>query len=408
MRYPMQQLFTAQQYIIDDFKSLPYHERLHYQSIRLGNRINGILGPRGTGKTTFLLKTAIEHGAERGHALYVSADNLYFLDNKLFDLAESLIKETDITLLFIDEIHKYPNWNQELKNIYDTFAKLKVVFSGSSMIDIIKSKYDLSRRVSLYYMYGYSFREYLEYYYDIKTNVITLPELIENHISIAKSLNTTKILKYFREYLECGYYPYVKTIEFESERFQSIENIVQKTIYEDIATLHDLKTATLKTIETLYKYVISSEPGELNTNKLATRLHKDYNDVSKYLSYLNKAGLINYIYTDKPGKASLNIPVKLLPENTNMIYAHYLPQSQNTLIGKVRETFFVNQVINSDNTIFYGQIGDYQVAQYHFEIGGKNKTKSQLKNHKDGHIVADDIIIGYNNIIPLYLFGLLY
>ena len=276
------------------------------------------------------------------------------------------------------------------------------------MIDIIKSKYDLSRRVSLYSMHGYSFREYLEYYHDLKTNIITLPELIENHTSIAQSLNTTKILKHFREYLQYGYYPYVKTLEFESERFQSIENIVQKTIYEDIATLHDLKTATLQTIESLYKYILSSEPGELNTNKLATRLHKDYNDVSKYLSYLNKAGLIHYIYSNKPGKSSLNIPAKLLPDNTNMIYAHYLPQSQDSLIGKVRETFFVNQIMNSGSKLFYGLVGDYQVEQYHFEIGGKSKTRSQLKNHKDAYIVSDDIIIGYNDIIPLYLFGLMY
>lgn len=404
----MHPLLETQRFIIDDFKGMPYHERLHYQSIPLANRVNGILGARGTGKTTFLLKTVIDHGAEKGHALYVSADNLYFLENKLIDLAEWIYKETDITLLCIDEIHKYSNWNQELKNIYDTFAKLKVTFSGSSMIDIIKSKYDLSRRVSLYPMHGYSFREYLEYYHNIKTSIVTLPELIQDHRKIAQSLNTTKILKHFREYLQCGYYPYVNTIEFESERFQSIENIVQKTIYEDIAILHDLKTATLQTIETLYKYVLSSQPGELSTNKLATRLHKDYNDVSKYLSYLNKAGLINYIYSNKPGKASLNTPVKILPDNTNMIYAHYLPQTEDSLIGKVRETFFVNQVINSGYTVFYGQVGDYQVEQYHFEIGGKNKSHTQLKNQKNAFIVSDDIIMGHNDIIPLYLFGLMY
>ncbi len=404
----MKKLLETQQFIIGDFKSMPYHERLHYQSIRLGNRINGIVGARGTGKTTFLLKTAIAHGVESGLALYVSADNLYFLENKLVDLAEEIVRETDITLLCVDEIHKYPNWNQELKNIYDTFAKLKVVFSGSSMIDIVKSKYDLSRRVTLYTMYGYSFREYLEYYHDIKTDIVALSELIKNHTMIAQSLNASKILKYFREYLEFGYYPYARTLENVTERFQSIENIIQKTIYEDIATLHDLKTATLQTIESLYKFVLSSLPGELNTNKLATRLHKDYNDVSKYLSYLNKAGLIHFIYSNKPGKSSLNSPVKMLPDNTNMIYAHYLPQTQDTLTGKVRETFFVNQLENAGYKLFYGEVGDYQVEKYQFEIGGKNKTHKQLKNHKDAYIASDDIVVGYNDVIPLYLFGLLY
>lgn len=404
----MQKLLEIQRYIINDFKLLPFHERLHYKNIRLGNRINGILGSRGTGKTTFLLKTAIENKVEEGLALYVSADNHYFLENSIYDLAEMIYTETDINLLCIDEIHKYRNWNQDLKNIYDTFSKLKVVFTGSSMIDIITSKYDLSRRVSLYPMHGYSFREYLEYYHDIKTDIVTLPNLIKNHVKIALSLNTNKILKFFREYLEIGYYPYISTLDHESERFQSIENIVQKTIYEDIAILHDLKTATLQTIESLYKYILSSLPGELNTNKLSTRLHKDYNDVSKYLSYLNKAGLVHFIYSQKAGKSSLNAPVKLLPDNSNMIYAHYLPQTEDSLIGKVRETFFINQVVNSGHKPFYGLIGDYKIEKYQFEIGGKNKSQAQIKNQRDAYIVADGLTLGENNIIPLYLFGLLY
>ncbi|MDQ2995145.1 MAG: AAA family ATPase [Pseudomonadota bacterium] len=404
----MQKLLNIQRFIIDDFKRLPYHERLHYRSISLGNRINGILGARGTGKTTFLLKTAIENGAEQGFALYISADNHYFLENKLLDLAKWIYTETDIKLLCIDEIHKYPNWNQELKNIYDTFAKLKIVFSGSSMIDIIKSKYDLSRRVSLYSMYGYSFREYLKYYHDIKISAITLPELLESHVHIARSITTTKILKYFRDYLEVGYYPFTSTLEYETERFQSIENIVQKTIYEDITTLHDLKTVTLQTIESLYKYILSSLPGELNTNKLATRLHKDYNDVSKYLSYLNKAGLVHFMYSNKPGKSSVGAPVKMLPDNTNMIYAHYLAQTEDALIGKVRETFFINQIVNSGHQPFYSLIGDYQIDKYYFEIGGKSKTRRQLKNHQDAYVVADGILVGEDDVIPLYLFGLLY
>lgn len=404
----MQQLLETQRYIIEDFKKLPYYERELYKTITLGNRINGILGPRGTGKTTFLLKTAIEKGAEQGRVLYASADNLFFLENKLIDLAKWLYTETDIQLLCIDEIHKYPNWNQELKNIYDTFGQLKIYFSGSSMIDIIKSKYDLSRRVSLFNMYGYSFREYLEYYQHIKMEAIGLMELLKNHTQIAQSIHNTKILKYFRDYLAFGYYPHIQKLENITERNQSIENIVQKTIYEDIANLYDLKTATLHTIENLYKYVLSSLPGELNTNKLATRLHKDYNDVSKYLSYLNKAGLIQFIHTNKPGKSSLNAPIKMLPENTNMIYAHFLPQTQYAQTGKARETFFINQLANSGYQSFYSEIGDYQVEQYRFEIGGKNKTRSQLKDHSNAYLVMDDIQIGHKNTIPLYLFGLLY
>lgn len=404
----MHALQETQQYLLNDFKKLPYFDRQHYQSISLANRINGILGSRGTGKTTFLLQTAIKKGAFDGKALYVSADNVFFLDNKLIDLAEWAYKTTDINYLLIDEIHKYPNWNQELKNIYDSFLNMNVCFSGSSMIDIIRSKYDLSRRVTLYPMHGFSFREYLLYHYDIKVKRITLEELASSHVKLALAIQCPKILKYFKEYLAFGYYPFTKNLDIQSARFQAIENIAQKTIYEDIATLHSLKTASLLIIEKLYKYILGSLPGEINVNKLASHLQKDFNDVSRYLSYLDQAGLISALYTKKAGKALLGTPSKILPENSNMIYAHYLAQTQDSMIGKVRETFVVNQLKSAGYQVHFSSIGDYQVDDYHFEIGGKNKTTKQLKNQNNAFVLADDLIIGSEKIIPLYLMGLLY
>lgn len=404
----MQTLFETQRLILNDFEQLPYYERHHYGSIKLGNRVNGIVGGRGTGKTTFLLKTALELGAQEGAALYVSADNVFFLDHTLLSLASWAYKETDVATLLIDEIHKYPNWNQELKNIYDTFANLKVIFTGSSMIDIVRSKYDLSRRVTLYPMHGFSFREYLKYYHDIEVPRVSLEDLIENSIQISSKIKVPKILKHFRDYCQLGYYPFTKTLEFETDCFQAIENIAQKTIYEDISTLHNLKTASLQIIERLYKYVLSAPAGELNTNKLASRLEKDFNDVSKYLWILSEAGLIHALTINKAGKAALNTPAKILPDNSNMIYAHFLPMAEDNLRGKVRETIFVNQVVNAGHKVFYSKIGDFQVGDYYFEIGGKNKTQKQLNKHDKGYVVADDIIVGNKRIIPLYLFGLMY
>lgn len=404
----MRKLQETQRLIIEDFEKLPFYDREHYNSIRLGNRINGIVGARGTGKTTFLLKTAIERGAKKGEALYVSADNLYFLDYKLVDLAEKIYKETDIRCLCVDEIHKYGNWNQELKNIYDMFANLTVMFSGSSMIDIVRSKYDLSRRVTLYPMYGFSFREYLDYFVDIRAPLITLEEMISDHINITNQLDSTTILKHFRDYLELGYYPFTKTLKYETEIYQAIENIVQKTIYEDISTLHNLKTPTLMLIEKLYKYVLSSSAGELNTNKLAQTVQKDFSDVSKYLLYLNQAGLIHFLHPKKSGNAALRNPTKLLPENSNLIYASYLPQTQDTLRGKIRETFFINQIANAGYQAYYSEVGDYQIEKYIFEIGGKNKTSKQIKDQKNAYILADGITVGFKNKIPLFLVGLLY
>lgn len=404
----MKQLIDAQFFILNDFKEQAFYNRLHYQSIRLANRINGIVGARGTGKTTFLLKTAIDKGAYEGNALYVSADSLFFLDNKIYELCEWIYKETEINYLCIDEIHKYKNWNQELKNIYDTFSGITVLFSGSSMIDILHSKYDLSRRVSLYPMHGFSFREYLEHYLNVEIEPIDLAALTKNHVKISHSLKIPKILKHFREYLKTGYYPFTKNFPHELDRFQGIENIIQKTIYEDISVLHNIKTPSLLIIEKIFKYILGSCAGELNVNKLANRVQRDFNDVNKYLSYLDQAGLITLLYNKKSGKALLGTPTKILPNNSNMIYAFRLALSDDNLIGKVRETFAVSQLKNAGLSVYCSESGDYISDQYTFEIGGKNKSLKQIKDKNNAYVLADDILVGDKSTIPLYLLGFLY
>ncbi|MDF1795947.1 MAG: AAA family ATPase [Coxiellaceae bacterium] len=170
-----------------------------------------------------------------GSALYVSAEMPFFTNSSLLDVADYLYKETNTKLLCIDEIHKYSNWEQELKNMADIYKSIKILFTGSSMIDIIHSKFDLSRRVTLHYLSGLSFREYLDVYYDYQLPVVSWSELISNHIAIADGLPVKKILKIFREYLASGYYFYFTALNTEYERFQTIENIVQKIIYEDIS-----------------------------------------------------------------------------------------------------------------------------------------------------------------------------
>ena len=200
-------------------------------AITLDNAVTGIVGVRGIGKTTNLLKQALMNGAKERRALYVSADDLYFLDNKLVDLVKQLYQETDVTLLCIDEVHKYPNWAQELKNIADKYKRIRVLFTGSSSIDIVHGKYDLSRRVTLHHLYGFSFREYLEFYLDCRVDKITMQELVTNHVHIAESLKVKQILKHFNEYLRTGYYPFFRIFSQEREKFQAIKNTTQKTQY---------------------------------------------------------------------------------------------------------------------------------------------------------------------------------
>lgn len=402
-------LFDIQRIILEQFDTNDFYHREAFKTISLDNAITGILGSRGIGKTTYLLHTVITYNKHQNNsALYVSADNPFFLSSSLLDIADYLYKETDVTLLCIDEIHKYQHWEQELKNIADIYKSIKIIFTGSSMIDIVHSKFDLSRRVTLHHLGGLSFREYLEYYLAEKHSPITLTELLENHIEISNNIKTRQIIKHFRTYLKNSYYFFSKNLSLESEKFQAIENIAQKTIYEDIGLLHKLKTPTLHSIEQTYKFILNSAPGELSVGNLSNLLSKSHDQVVSFIQWLEQAGLIFCLENNKRGNAFLKSHKKLLPANTNLMYAAYLPQTEEQMIGKVRESFFANQIKNAKLKIFYSAIGDFEIEKYLFEIGGKNKSSHQLKNTKNSFVVADGILIGDKKTIPLYLFGFLY
>ncbi len=404
----MELLFEIQRIIIEQVETQPFFWRDQFNQFVATEHVCGIIGARGIGKTTFLLRHAIQSGAKKREALYVSADNIFFLENSLVDLAHYLYKQTTTRLFLIDEIHKYPNWRQELKNIVDTFPSIRIFFSGSSMIDLVEGKYDLSRRVVLHKLCGLSFREYLQLSHQIALPKLTFGEILSSHLQIAQELQVTGVLRYFAEYLRIGYYPFFKGYSQDRDKFQALDNSVQMTIYEDIATLHSLKTPTLGTIEKLYKFVLNSSPGELNASKLANSLDKDFESISNYLKYLEQAGLIRFLYPGNSGQASLRNPVKMYPENTNLIHAAYLPLAQDQAKGKIRETFVVNQIQNVEKAIFYSSIGDFKIEDCIFEVGGKAKNRRQIGGEKNAYILADDLIVGSQAVIPLYLFGLMY
>ncbi len=401
----MQQLFELQKLLLDQFQQQPFYNRHCFAEINFDNSVTGILGMRGVGKTTFLLHTILNENKDAVKALYISADHIYFLENKLLDLVEKLYKETDVRLLCIDEIHKYPNWQQELKNTADFYLDFKILFSGSSMIDITHSKFDLSRRVTLYRLHGLSFREYIEFTQDIKLPAFNFTDLLAQHEKLAQSISIPQVLKHFNEYLTTGYFPFFKRFSDPLQILQAIENIVQKTIYEDIAILFDLKTPTLLIIEKLYKYVVNSQPGELSAYKLASALSKDFDSISTYLHYLEQAGLVRMLHKKQSGKAYLRNPIKMYPENANLIYASNLSQPQDMLIGKVRETFVINQFQNAGLLVYYSESGDFEVNGITFEVGGKNKTRRQIKDEKNAYILADGILTGSKDRLPLFLLG---
>ena len=403
----MEQLFELQQTLLKQFRQQPFYYRQVFDTIQFDNCITGVVGSRGVGKTTFLLHTVEKCNQSAIYALYIAADHVYFLENRLVDLVDTLYKETDVRWLCIDEIHKYPNWRQELKNIADFYWDFKLVFSGSSMIDIVSSPYDLSRRVTLYALTGLSFREYLEFTFDLSVSRLLLEQLLNEHRQIAQDLDWPDIVKYFKQYLQTGYFPFTKQLSQHTPIFQTINNMVQKTIYEDIATLHALKTSSLLVLEHLYQYVLHSQPGELSAYKLAGVLQKDYETIRAYLGYLEQAGLIRVVYKSISGKAALRQKPKIYPDNPNLIYASHMGQPQDMLIGKVRETFVVNQLQTCGHAVHYSETVDFTVGDYLLEVGGKNKTRKQLKHQNQAYILADGIVIGRGDKVPLYLLGLI-
>ncbi len=408
----MNLLFETQQIILNQFLSRDFYPRDLMQKITLDNHITGIFGGRGVGKTTLLLKLALTHGAHEGQALYASADHMYFLDHNLLDLVDQLYKETDVRLICIDEIHKQEHWQRLLKNTADIYPDMKIVFTSSSRIDLIHSQYDLSRRVTLHELPGLSFREYLAFFHQIKLSIENLETLLNSNLDIKISQEVPQILKFFKTYLKNGYYPFSRNFTQDFDFFQALNHTVQKTIYEDIATLHALKTPTLLILEKLYRYTLTLTPGQLSVNKLANALNKDFSDISDYLKILEQAGLIRFLFSSQTGKAALRNPNKIFPENSNLIYANLSGNSDLDALGMIRETFALSHLQAAKIHTTYPKQGDLELQKdtqsYILEIGGKNKTTEQIDSLPNGFVFKEGILTGRGKTRPLYLLGFLY
>lgn len=384
-------------------------KRYLYPSFRLENRLIGLAGPRGVGKTTMLLQF-IRETQDIHTVIYFSADNIFFSSSTLFDYVRHLYETEGIKLFFIDEAHKYKGWSQELKNIYDSFPDVTVVFSGSSSMNLVKGAYDLSRRGIMHHLHGLSFREYLNFSTGSNFQAIDLAMLIaERKERSAEFAATPRLRGYFQEYLKQGYYPFI--FESKSGYFEKIGNVIEKTVYEDIASYYSLKTVNLYFFKKILHYLCTTPPGRINGHNLAKSLRLDSKTAMHYLVILQETGLVRLIYSDKKGSSLVRKPVKVFVDNTNLLCMISETLGQEVDVGTLRELFFVSMVQNSGEKLFYSSKGgDYCCQNKIFEIGGKGKGSKQIKNISDrkAFLVKDNILHASSQTIPLWLFGFLY
>jgi len=403
----MEKLIQDYQRLLGDLE--PVYKRNIYKNLQSDHRITGIVGSRGVGKTTYILHFLKKNYAQSQEALYVSADDLYFADNTLVDLAEKFISLYNGHLLCIDEIHKYPNWAQELKNIYDKHRKLKIIFSGSSSIDLIKEKYDLSRRATLRFLPGLSFREFLEMKTENSYPILSVPEIIAGkNVSVNSITKTPRLFGLFQEYLSTGYYPLFREFDNERDLLEALEGVIEKIIHTDIASYYSLKTSTLPLFRKILYFIYTSAPSSININRIAKSLKKDHTDIANYLEMMRESGLLRYLLLDKSGHALIRNAEKVYLSNTNLAYALEKSTGKKIEKGQIRELFFITSLDNAGLKPFYSKCGDVKLDDYIFEIGGKGKDSSQIRDCKNAYVVADGILFRDINKIPLYLFGFLY
>jgi predicted AAA+ superfamily ATPase len=370
-------------------------KRYLFDELPWGSRLLGIVGPRGVGKTTMILQY-IKEQLDFNSTLYVSADDLYFTSNSLYELSQEFHVNGG-KYLFIDEIHKYPEWSRELKNIYDSFTDLHVIFTGSSVLDILEGTSDLSRRALVYTMQGLSFREYLSLFQGIKYPTYSLDEIL--HHKIDRDILQHPI-PYFKDYLKRGYYPF----GIENQIEIRLNQIILQTLENDIPQFAKLSIGTSRKLKHLIKIVGESVPFKPNFTKLSEMIGISRNVLDNYLVYMEKAGLILQLRTDTGGIRGLGKIDKIYLDNPNLTYS-LVGDSAN--IGNIRETYFLNQMRVKFN-VLSSEKSDFVINNYTFEIGGKSKKQNQIEQIQNSFIVKDNIEYGYLNVVPLWAFGLTY
>jgi predicted AAA+ superfamily ATPase len=377
------------------------YRRYIWQEINHNDKLIGIVGARGVGKTTYILQYLESLELPLHKKLYISADSFEVLESSLLEIAKTF-SALGGEVLAIDEIHKYKNFERELKQIYDMLS-LKVIFSGSSAIELEHAKADLSRRAVMYRMNGLSYREFLEVKLGLELKSYSLEEILTNHLEIGYAIKKElKPLEHWREYLQYGFYPFY----FQEKTTYSIKlkETINTVIETDIPSIFSIKYESIINLKKLVTLICQSEPFKINIKELSAKIGTDRDTLYLYINYLHRGKILNSLRSKTKGDNIFLKPDKIYLNNPNLNYA-YCKESK---IGTVRESFFANQ-LQQNYDISIPLKGDFLIDEnYLFEVGGKNKSFKQIKDIENSFVVADDIEIGFGAKIPLWLFGFLY
>lgn len=371
-----------------------FHRYL-YEMVNWSARMVAITGARGVGKSTMVLQYLKSQPSD-SKFLYVSADHTYFSTHSLVDVADEFSKDSG-QLLVIDEVHKYSDWSRQLKQIYDTHPDMRIIFTGSSVLDIMDGVADLSRRVLHYTMYGLSFREYLELFRGISASSFSLEDILGGKAHVEGLIHP---LPLFRQYLVEGYYPFALEGDFPMR----MQYVITKTIESDIVQYAEMKATTAKKLKKLLAVISMLAPYKPNADSLASEIGVSRNSIPDYLMLLEKAQLIGQLRDDTGGIRGLGKVEKVYVDNPSLMA---ILSGGKTDVGNMRETFFYNQM-RVNNDVISSRQSDFVIGNYTFEVGGRNKGKRQIENLEDAYVVKDDIEFAQGNIIPLWAFGLNY
>lgn len=400
----MDSLFLKQERLLAVTSTAIVRELMN--KIHWNNRLIAIRGSRGVGKTTLMLQyIKLNYAPGSRDALYCTLDSIYFSRHTLLDLVEQFYLQGG-KHLFLDEVHKYPTWSRELKEIYDLYPSMRVVFSGSSLLNILNADADLSRRCLPYNMFGLSFREFLMFYKQIQFPVFSLEEVLHDAGDICRVMNERcRPVQMFKEYLQDGYYPF-----FTGNRedyYMNIENVVNLILEQEMPLLCGVDPAYIRKLKALLGILASSVPYEVDITKLAGIIGLTRNSVITYLQNLNRAELLNLLYSDLTSVKKMQKPDKIYLQNPNLLYAI---ASAAVQIGTARETFVVNQLSAANCEVEYGKSqGDFVVNHtYTFEVGGADKTFKQIADVPNSFVLADDIEYATGKKLPLWVVGLMY